>query len=87
MEDYISYDYDSILHYRYDQFSKNGQDTIVPIDRRIDKGRLGQRVQLSEKDIQRIKWLYDCSKYRLLSSCWLIKIYEYYIPMFGIKAR
>ena len=68
LEDHIVYDYDSILHYGYNQFSKNGKDTIVPVDDNVNKTRLGQREMLSRLDVQRIQWLYDCGKFSFLMS-------------------
>lgn len=53
----MGYDYDSCLHYRPGAFSKNGQDTIVPLDA---KARIGQREHLSKKDINKINIMYKC---------------------------
>lgn len=53
-DDVGPYDYDSIMHYPRDAFSRNGQDTIVP------KGehRIGQREGLSEGDLAAVQALY-----------------------------
>jgi hypothetical protein len=49
-DDVGNYDYDSIMHYPRDAFSKNGKDTIVTTDpSAID--RIGQRDGLSRGDI------------------------------------
>ena len=47
MTDYYQYDYDSIMHYPKWAFSKNGQDTIVPIQAGVS---IGQRTKLSYGD-------------------------------------
>ena len=54
----VPYDYDSVMHYRADAFSSNGQPTIEPLNPDIDIGRLGQREGLSENDIAHVKALY-----------------------------
>lgn len=53
--DYGEYDYQSIMHYGPFAFSKNGGATIVPIQ---DGVAIGQREQLSEKDIAAITAMY-----------------------------
>ncbi|XP_054083578.1 seminal metalloprotease 1 [Zeugodacus cucurbitae] len=53
----MGYDYDSCLHYRAGAFSKNGQDTIVPLDK---TARIGQRDHLSKMDINKINIMYKC---------------------------
>lgn len=54
-KDYGSYDYQSIMHYGPYAFSKNGEKTIVPL---IEGIQIGQRNQLSEKDIAVITAMY-----------------------------
>lgn len=54
-KDFGEYDYQSIMHYGSLAFSKNGQKTIIPL---IDGVEIGQRHQLSEKDIAAIKAMY-----------------------------
>uniref|UniRef100_A0A0K8URH9 Metalloendopeptidase n=1 Tax=Bactrocera latifrons TaxID=174628 RepID=A0A0K8URH9_BACLA len=53
----VGYDYDSCLHYRPGAFSKNGKDTIVPLDA---TAVIGQREHLSKKDINKINIMYKC---------------------------
>ena len=60
--DYISqfqvpYDYGSIMHYPSKAFSVNGKDTIVALDA-VGGQLMGQRVGLSELDIERINNMY-----------------------------
>jgi len=50
-----SYDYESIMHYPKNAFSRNGKDTIVP---KASKP-IGQRVRLSQGDIETVKKLYE----------------------------
>lgn len=53
----VSYDYGSLMHYSARAFSINGEDTIVALDG-IGGEQMGQRVALSESDIQRINNMY-----------------------------
>lgn len=54
-----SYDVYSLMHYDKNAFSKNGQDTIIPRNRRYKK-IIGQRVGLSIGDVRRINNMYKC---------------------------
>jgi Astacin (Peptidase family M12A) len=54
------YDLFSVMHYDKKAFSKNGQDTIVPKNRRFAKV-IGQRVGLSKDDVKRINNMYECA--------------------------
>lgn len=58
----LTYDYDSIMHYARNTFSKGTYlDTILPIDVPGRKRpEIGQRVRLSEGDIAQTKLLYKC---------------------------
>ncbi|CAG9768768.1 unnamed protein product [Ceutorhynchus assimilis] len=60
----LTYDYDSIMHYARNTFSKGTYlDTIQPVDmpgRR--RPEIGQRVRLSEGDIAQTNLLYKCPK-------------------------
>lgn len=50
------YDYDSIMHYGAKSFSKNGEDTIVPL---IPGKKIGQRDKMSANDIKTLRELYS----------------------------
>lgn len=54
--DYYDYDYGSVMHYPEWAFSKNGQDTIVPLQSGVT---IGQRDGLSWTDRQTIAKLYE----------------------------
>lgn len=54
-KDFGDYDYQSIMHYGPLSFSKNGQPTIIPL---VEGVEIGQRNQLSEKDIAAINAMY-----------------------------
>ncbi|XP_053181883.1 low choriolytic enzyme-like [Scomber japonicus] len=57
------YDYNSVMQYRRDAFSSNGQPTIVPIpDPNVS---IGEAFQMSPTDIGRVNRLYRCSMYLL----------------------
>ncbi|CAO1404987.1 unnamed protein product [Diamesa tonsa] len=57
----VEYDTESIMHYSRTAFSKNGQDTIVPIQ---NIAQLGQRNGLTDKDIKKLDTMYkdDCNE-------------------------
>jgi len=54
-KDYGDYDYQSIMHYPADAFSKNGKKTIIPL---MDNVEIGQRNHLTDKDIAAINAMY-----------------------------
>jgi hypothetical protein len=54
-KDFGEYDYQSIMHYGPFAFSKNGLQTILPLMEGVE---IGQRNQLSEKDIAAINAMY-----------------------------
>jgi hypothetical protein len=60
----LPYDYDSVMHYRANAFSKNGKDTIEVINKRVfaDQGSpsIGQRDHLSKGDIAVVNRFYGC---------------------------
>lgn len=64
-EDLGAYDYGSIMHYPSWAFSKNGQDTIVPLKEGVE---IGQREKLSEGDLNAIKIMYDSNSSDTASS-------------------
>lgn len=51
------YDYESCMHYSSKAFSANGEDTIRPLDR---QAKIGQREDMSERDINKINIMYKC---------------------------
>ena len=51
------YDYESIMHYPKNAFSKNGRDTIVQLKR---GSQIGDKNELSQIDISEIRKLYNC---------------------------
>lgn len=53
--DFGDYDYQSIMHYGPYAFSKNGEKTIEPLIQGVE---IGQRNQVSEKDIAAIEAMY-----------------------------
>lgn len=52
-----SYDYGSVMHYSRTAFSKNGQETITPLD---PNAVIGQRTGVSETDIAKLNAMYNC---------------------------
>jgi hypothetical protein len=54
-DDLGPYDYGSIMHYPRNAFSKDGQDTITPVD---PNAQIGQRVGLSPGDIAAVQVMY-----------------------------
>ena len=54
-KDYGDYDYQSIMHYPANAFSKNGLNTIIPL---MDNVEIGQRNHLTDKDIAAINAMY-----------------------------
>ena len=57
-KDYGDYDYQSIMHYPADAFSKNGLKTIIPL---MDNVEIGQRNHLTDKDIAAINSMYPAT--------------------------
>jgi hypothetical protein len=53
------YDYDSLMHVGNTKYSKNGEMTIETKNP-INRDKIGQRVGLSEGDIERINRMYKC---------------------------
>lgn len=55
-----AYDYASIMHYGKKAFTTDGSDTITTIDSAY-QDVIGQRTQMSNGDITRIKKMYNCT--------------------------
>lgn len=62
----LPYDYDSIMHYGANDFSRGSGPTIVPKQRGVT---IGQRERLSENDVKGINLLYQCSGPQPTSNC------------------
>ena len=61
-------DIGSILHYRFNAFTSNGNPTILPLDTSIDKEQLGQRDGLSDMDLQHVQMLYCGGEHRVFNT-------------------
>ncbi|MET0838397.1 MAG: Dot/Icm T4SS effector Zinc-dependent metalloprotease LegP [Marmoricola sp.] len=55
-DDVGAYDYGSIMHYERTAFTKNGQETVTPIN--PANAQIGQRVALSEGDLAAVASMY-----------------------------
>ncbi|KAF4524240.1 hypothetical protein B566_EDAN008786 [Ephemera danica] len=55
----IGYDYGSVMHYSRKAFSKNGEDTIVPLE---DGAEIGNREKVSDKDLAKLRAKYGCDE-------------------------
>lgn len=53
----VEYDYGSVMHYGKTAFSIDGSDTIVAL-KDLKGATMGQRLRLSENDIERINKMY-----------------------------
>lgn len=62
----LPYDYDSVMHYAANAFSRNGKPTIEVVRSKVfkDEGSptIGQRDHLSKGDITVINKLYECRR-------------------------
>ena len=56
----VEYDYSSIMHYKTNAFSWNGEDTMEPIKELGEGVVIGQREGASEKDVEQIRRMYKC---------------------------
>ena len=63
----VPYDLGSIMHYGARAFSSNRQFTIVPVDPNVSPNDLGQRRELSDRDLQHIQALYCGGKFRIMN--------------------
>lgn len=55
-DDVGAYDYGSIMHYERNAFTKNGQETVTPIN--PSNAQIGQRVALSQGDLAAVASMY-----------------------------
>ncbi|KAG7455381.1 hypothetical protein MATL_G00256030 [Megalops atlanticus] len=56
------YDYNSVMQYGRDFFSKNGKPTMIPIpDKNVE---IGKAKKMSPNDILRVNRLYECNGYK-----------------------
>uniref|UniRef100_A0A1B6E272 Metalloendopeptidase n=2 Tax=Clastoptera arizonana TaxID=38151 RepID=A0A1B6E272_9HEMI len=53
----VGYDYNSIMHYSSHAFSKNEKKTLEPKQKEV---KIGQRKHISDKDIKKIRKIYNC---------------------------
>jgi tolkin len=75
-----AYDYDSIMHYAKNTFSKGTYlETILPVDISGRKRpEIGQRIRLSEGDISQANLLYKCpSKFSYQNDTMMQKLTRY----------
>lgn len=55
------YDFGSVMHYPALAFSSNGKPTIIPLDSNNEEAsKMGQRIGMSRKDIDRLNTMYRC---------------------------
>lgn len=57
----VPYDYWSVMHYGKDAFSNGNGSTIITTDPEF-QDVIGQRLELSPRDVQELNLLYKCSK-------------------------
>lgn len=55
----VEYEYGSVMHYPATAFSINGEKTIITLDPEVE---IGQRIKLTDKDVERINRMYNCEK-------------------------
>ncbi|XP_059488379.1 zinc metalloproteinase nas-14-like [Neocloeon triangulifer] len=55
----VGYDYNSVMHYSRKAFSKNGEDTLVPLQ---DGAEIGNRHFVTDKDMAKLKAKYGCGE-------------------------
>ena len=58
----VEYDYSSLMHYKTDAFSWNGEDTMEPVGELEEGVVIGQREGASDKDVQQIRRMYGCEE-------------------------
>nr|AQM58332.1 venom astacin-like protein 1 [Pristhesancus plagipennis] len=59
----VPYNFESVMHYPATSFSKNGDPTILPLDKSVDIKLLGQRKKITEHDLKKINIMYNCKKF------------------------
>ncbi|KAK9502787.1 hypothetical protein O3M35_011493 [Rhynocoris fuscipes] len=59
----VPYNYESIMHYPATSFSKNGEPTILPLDKSVNIKLLGQREKITKHDVKKINLMYNCKKF------------------------
>lgn len=74
----LPYDYDSIMHYAKNTFSKGTYlDTILPMESQGKKRpEIGQRIRLSEGDIAQTNLLYKCHSKTLMQNKNFVGIFK-----------
>ncbi len=71
----LPYDYESIMHYPRNAFSKNGRDTMI----KLKSGpEIGNKNELSQIDISGIRKLYNCNY------TFLFKLNEIFKPFLSL---
>ena len=75
----LTYDYESIMHYARNTFSKGTYlDTIQPMDvPGRQRPEIGQRLKLSQGDIDQTNLLYKCASKLILQSTFSV-IHNFY---------
>lgn len=53
----VEYEYESVMHYPATAFSFNGEKTIITLD---PLAEIGQRIKMTDKDVERINKMYNC---------------------------
>ncbi|CAF0910020.1 unnamed protein product [Didymodactylos carnosus] len=54
------YDLGSIMHYKWNAFSKNGQPTLLPTSATVPKEIMGAAKEMITLDIRKVKQYYNC---------------------------
>lgn len=57
----VPYDYLSVMHYGKDDFTNGNGSTIITKDPKF-QNLIGQRLEMSTRDVQELNLLYKCSK-------------------------